>query len=73
MKLNRKRGMTRMPFITVYPTFNIYLEDLVKNCFQNLGGLIVRRRGRKCIRFAADMILLGEEEIILKNMLIGAK
>ncbi|KAJ4433981.1 hypothetical protein ANN_16300 [Periplaneta americana] len=44
--------------------FNIYLEDLVKNCFRNMGGVIVGGRRMKCIRFADDMALLAEEETI---------
>ncbi|KAJ4435974.1 hypothetical protein ANN_18597 [Periplaneta americana] len=50
--------------------FNIYLEDLVKNCFQNMGGLKVGGRRIKCIRFADDMALLAEEEMILRDMLL---
>ncbi|KAJ4433488.1 hypothetical protein ANN_15791 [Periplaneta americana] len=34
--------------------YNIYLENLVKNCFQNMGGVIVEGRRIKCIRFADD-------------------
>ncbi|KAJ4451865.1 hypothetical protein ANN_03343 [Periplaneta americana] len=49
--------------------FNIYLEDLVKNCFQNIGGVLVEGRRINCIRFADDMALL-EEEIILRDMLL---
>ncbi|KAJ4436924.1 hypothetical protein ANN_17056 [Periplaneta americana] len=50
--------------------FNIYLEDIVKNCFQNMGGVIVRGRRIKCIRFADDMALFAEEEMILRDMLL---
>ncbi|KAJ4444160.1 hypothetical protein ANN_05949 [Periplaneta americana] len=50
--------------------FNNYLEDLVKNCFINMGGVIVGGRRIKCIRFADDMALLAEEEMILKDMLM---
>ncbi|KAJ4441864.1 hypothetical protein ANN_11724 [Periplaneta americana] len=49
--------------------FNIYLEDLVKNCFQSMRGVIVGGRIIKCIRFA-DMALLAEEEMMLKDMLL---
>ncbi|KAJ4438894.1 hypothetical protein ANN_14848 [Periplaneta americana] len=49
--------------------FNIYLEDLVKNCFQNMGGVIVGGRRIKYITFADDMALLTEEEMILRDML----
>ncbi|KAJ4431589.1 hypothetical protein ANN_20188 [Periplaneta americana] len=52
------------------PLYRIYLEDLVKNCFQNMGGVIVGGRRIKCIRFADDMALLTEEEMILRNMLL---
>ncbi|KAJ4442049.1 hypothetical protein ANN_11915 [Periplaneta americana] len=56
---------------TLSPTlFNIYLEDLVKNCFQNMGGVIVGGRRLKCTRFADDMALLAEEEVILRDMLL---
>ncbi|KAJ4451478.1 hypothetical protein ANN_02941 [Periplaneta americana] len=50
--------------------FNIYLVNLVKNCFQNMGGVIVGGRRIKCIRFADVMVLLAQEEMILKNMLL---
>ena len=50
--------------------FNIYLEDLVKYCFQNRGEVIVGRRKIKCIRFADDMILSADEEMTLRNMLM---
>ncbi|KAJ4438960.1 hypothetical protein ANN_14914 [Periplaneta americana] len=40
--------------------FNIYLEDLMKNCFQDMGGVIVRGRRIDCITFADDMALLAE-------------
>ncbi|KAJ4449321.1 hypothetical protein ANN_00719 [Periplaneta americana] len=42
----------------------------VKNCFQNMKGVIVGERRIKCIRFADDMALLAEEEMILKDMLL---
>ena len=48
------------------PTFfKIYLEDSRKNCFLNIhvGG-----RRINCIRSADDMVLLAEDERMLKNM-----
>ena len=50
--------------------FNIYLEDLLKNCFPNTGGVNIGGRRIKCIRFADDMALLAEDERMLKNMLM---
>ena len=50
--------------------FNIYLEDLMKNCFPNTGGVNIGGRRVKCIRFSDDMALLAEDERILKNMLM---
>ena len=50
--------------------FNIYLEDLMKNCFPNIGCVNIGGRSIKCIRFADDMALLAEDERILKNMLM---
>ena len=51
------------------PTFfNIYLENLMKNCFPNTGGVNIGGRRIKCIRFADDMVLLAEDERMLKNM-----
>ncbi|KAJ4429720.1 hypothetical protein ANN_21924 [Periplaneta americana] len=50
--------------------FNIYLEDLVNNCFQNMGGVIVRGRRIKCIIFADGMTFLAEEEMIRMVMLL---
>ena len=49
---------------------NIYLEDLIKNCFLYTGGVNIGGRRIKCIRFADDMALLAEDKRILKNMLI---
>ena len=49
--------------------FNIYLEDLMKNCFLNTGGVNIGGRRIKCIRFADDMALLVEDERKLKNIL----
>ncbi|KAJ4431030.1 hypothetical protein ANN_19623 [Periplaneta americana] len=50
--------------------FNIYLEALVMNYFQNMGGVIVKGRRIKCIIFADIMALLAEEEMILKDMVL---
>ena len=50
--------------------FIIYLEDLMKNCFPNTGGVNIGRRRFKCIRFSDDMALLAEDERMLKNMLM---
>ena len=40
--------------------FNIYLEDLMKNCFPNTRGVNIGGRRMKCIRFVDDMALLAE-------------
>ena len=50
--------------------FNIYLNDLMKNCFLNTGGVNIGGRRIKCMRFADDMALLAEDEKMLKNMLM---
>ena len=50
--------------------FNIYLKDLMKNCFLNTGGVNSGGRRIKCIRFADYMSLLAEDERMLKNMLM---
>ena len=50
--------------------FNIHLEDLMKNCFLNTGGVNMGGRRIKCIRFSDDMALLAEDERMLKNMLM---
>ena len=50
--------------------FNIYLEDLMKNCFPNTGGVNIGVRRIKCIIFADDMALPAEDERMLKNMLM---
>ena len=50
--------------------FNVYLEDLMKNCFLKTGGVNIEGRRIKCIRFADDMALLAEDERMLKNMLM---
>ena len=50
--------------------FNIYLEELMKNCFPNTRGLNIGGRRIKCIRFADDITLLAEYERMLNNMLM---
>ena len=50
--------------------FNIYLENLMKNCFPNTGGVNIGGRRIKCIRFADDMALPAEDERMLKYMLM---
>ena len=50
--------------------FNIYLEDLMTNCFLNTGGVNIGGRRITCIRFADDVALLAEDERMLKNMLM---
>ena len=50
--------------------FNIYLEDVVKNCFLKKGDVNIERRRIKCIRFTDGMTLLAEDERMLKNMLM---
>ncbi|KAJ4441680.1 hypothetical protein ANN_11538 [Periplaneta americana] len=46
-----------------------YSKSLV-NCFQNMGGVIVGGIRIKCIRFADNMTLLGEEKMMLRDMLL---
>ena len=50
--------------------FNIYLEDFMKNCFLDTGGVNIERKRIMCIRFADDMALLAEDERMLKKMLM---
>ena len=50
--------------------FNIYLEDLMKNCFPNTANVNIGGRRIKCIRFADDMVLLTEDKRMLENILI---
>ena len=67
-KRNWKGVTARMSSIATL--FNIYLEDLMKNCFPNTGGVNIGGRRIKCIRFANGMALLVENERMLKNMLM---
>ena len=53
--------------------FNIYLKNLMKNCFLNTGSVNIGGRKIKCIRFVDDMALLTEDERTLKNMLMDAE
>ena len=48
--------------------FDIYLEDLMKNFFLSTGVVNIVGRRIKCIRFTDDMVLLAEDEKMLKNM-----
>ena len=50
--------------------FHIYLEDLTKNCFPNTGGVYIGGTRIKCIRFSDDMVLLAEDERMLKTILM---
>ena len=50
--------------------FNIYLENIVKNCFQGKGGMLIGWRKIKCIRFGDDMALLAEDEKNANSMLL---
>ena len=56
------------------PTLNIYLEDLMKNCFLNTGGrgegVKIGGRRIECIRSTNDMALQAEDERMLKNILM---
>ena len=49
---------------------SIYLEDLVNNCLQKVGAVVIGVGRKNCIRFSDDMALLVEEEMTLRNMLI---
>ncbi|KAJ4431290.1 hypothetical protein ANN_19887 [Periplaneta americana] len=55
-----------------YPAFaHIGLrENPGKNFNQNMGEVIVGGRRIKCIRFANDIALLADEEMVLKDMLL---
>ncbi|KAJ4436361.1 hypothetical protein ANN_18993 [Periplaneta americana] len=48
----------------------VVFVDLEKAFDRNMGEVIVRGIRIKCIRFADDMALLAEEEMILKDMLL---
>ena len=61
---------SHLPFSFISMFFNIYFEDLMKNCFLNTGGVNIGGRRIKCIRFADDMALIAEDERMLKNMLM---
>ena len=50
--------------------FNIYLEDLMKNCFLNTGVVNIGGRKIKCIRFTDDTTLLAEDGRMPKNILM---
>ena len=50
--------------------FNIYLEDLMKNCFLNTGGVNIEGRRIKYMRFSHAMALLAEDERMQKIMLM---
>ena len=71
MSQGREIGRGVLQGCPLSPTlFNIYLEDLMKNCFLTTGGINIRGRRIKFIRFADDMALLAEDERMLKNMLM---
>ena len=42
----------------------------MKNCFPNTGGVNIRGRRIKCIRFADGMALVAEDQRMLKNILM---
>ena len=71
MSEGREIGMGVLQGCPLSPTLlNIFLEDLMKNCFPNTEGVNIGGRRIKCKRFADDMALLAEEERMLKNMLM---
>ena len=54
----------------ISPTlFNIYVEEMVKECWENNKGVSIGGRRIKCIRFADDMILLAENKEDLEEMI----
>ena len=69
-EMSEGREIGRGQGCSLSPTLNIYLEDLMKNCFLNNGDVNIGGRRIKCIRFADDMALLAEGERMLKNMLM---
>ena len=71
LSLGRKNGSRIRQRYPLLPTlFNIYLEDLLKNCFLKTGGVNIGGRRIKCIRFADEIALLAEDERMPKNMLM---
>ena len=49
---------------------NIYLKDLMKNCFLSTGDVNIGGRRIKFIRFPDDIVLLAENERMLRNILM---
>ena len=71
MSEGRETGRGVWQVCPLSPTlFNVYLEDLMKNCFLNTGSVNIGERRIKCIRFVDDMALLAEYERMLKNVLM---
>ena len=57
MSEEREIGSEVRPGCPLSPTlFNMYLEDLMKNCFPNTGGVNIGERRIKCITFTDDMV-----------------
>ena len=67
-KRNWKGGTARMSSFAY--TLHHHLGRLMKNCFLNTGGVNIRGRRIKCLRFANDMALLAEDERMLKSILM---
>ena len=63
-----EKGTVRMSSITY--TLRHLLGRFNEGLLPNMGGVNIRGRRIKCIRFAGDMTLLAEDERMLKNMLM---
>ena len=64
-------GTERCPLSPTH--LNVYLGDLIKNCFLNTGGVNIGGRRIKHIKFAYDMALLVDDERMLNYMLMELK
>ena len=51
--------------------FNMYLEEIIGECFNGEKGVNMGGRRVECIRFADDMVVLSESEDELRNMMQG--
>ncbi|KAJ4448312.1 hypothetical protein ANN_10327 [Periplaneta americana] len=68
MEVEQEGSMIRMPFI-IYPVQHL-LGRFGEELFSEHGRVMVKGTRMKCIRFTDDMVLLAEEEMIMKNMLL---